>query len=515
MKRLNLIHSFRVRFMLVLAFLLFATLAVQYTLNLRSARKNETMREAQEQALIAGISLGVRGITSTARMDELRAGNQQFDEVAGRVANVVIVDSEWHVFDSLRKEQLAERQPDGTYRMHDLKEIVVPPLVNSDEVGADIVHFPQTAIINGHPARAEAQAFPIFTDQGRYYVIVVLKSDKESRGFWNQQAARPLVFTLAVFLLATILAAFLVWRFTRPMAALATAAQKVAAGDLCFRVPDDQRRDEMGQLASQFNEMIEQLAHARDLESKLHQAEQSAMIGRLASAIAHEVRNPLNFINLTLDHMRESFAPIDAEKRALFTKLTAQLKTEVARINNLITAFLNYSRPYKYHLSPLDLAEETANSLDLVRPQAAEAGIAIHFDTGKNSTPPVPRILGDAEPLRSVLTNLFINALQAMQGHDDLLTVRIEPSPDRQQVRLIVADTGRGIEAENLPHLFEPYFSTKETGTGLGLAIVKKVVDEHGGTIDVQSVPGDGTTITVSFKMESAQGSGNGTASTA
>jgi signal transduction histidine kinase len=512
MKVLNLFYSFRVRFVLVLAGLLFATLAVQYVINLSTEQKNERMREAQERALIAGVSLGVRGITSDVRITHLREGNPQFDEFAGRVLNVIIVDNDWKVFDSLREEQWPEDLGGGKYRPRDLKEIVVPPLVNADEMGPNLVHFPQSPMWKGHPVRAESQAFPVTTSKGLWHVIVVLKTDKEDRRFWNQQAARPLIYTLAVLLIATLGAAILVWRFTRPIAALATAAQKVAAGDLCFRVPDHERRDEMGQLASQFNDMIEKLGHARDLEAKLRQVEQSAVVGRLASAIAHEVRNPLNFINLTLDHLRTSFSPDDPAKSEVFTKLTTQLKSEVARINNLITAFLNYSRPYEYVLRPLDLANEVADALDLVRPQAAETGVDINFDTGRNLAAPVPRIMGDADPLRSVFTNLFINALQAMEGEGNSLTVRIEPTGDRQKVQLSVTDTGRGIDPESMPHLFEPYFSTKETGTGLGLAIVKKVVDEHGGSIEVQSEPGKGTTFTLTFQAEPAEPIGSASA---
>ena len=126
MKVLNIFHSFRVRFVLVLAGLLFATLAVQYIINVSAERKNEQQRETQERALIAGVSLGVRGITSTVRLTHLREGNPQFDEVAGRVLNVIIVDDQWKVFDSLREEQWPELQADGvTYIPRDLKDIVI------------------------------------------------------------------------------------------------------------------------------------------------------------------------------------------------------------------------------------------------------------------------------------------------------------------------------------------------------------------------------------------------------
>src|SRR5204862_4947334 len=132
--------------------------------------------------------------------------------------------------------------------------------------------------------------------------------------------------------------------FTRPVKELSIAARKVAGGDFDVQVPIE-RPDEMGALAGAFNEMTAKLARARELENQLHQAEKGAVVGRLAAAIAHEIRNPLNYINLTLDHLRSSFAPSDPNKRATFVQLANQLKAEVARINRHITDFLKYSRP--------------------------------------------------------------------------------------------------------------------------------------------------------------------------
>src|SRR5207302_2084467 len=108
-----------------------------------------------------------------------------------------------------------------------------------------------------------------------------------------------------------------------------------------FRVPAA-RHDEMGELATAFNEMTAKLGRTRQLETQLHQAEKAAVVGRLASAIAHEIRNPLNYINLTLDHLRAAFAPEDARKRETFERLASQLKAEVARINAHISDFLSY-----------------------------------------------------------------------------------------------------------------------------------------------------------------------------
>ena len=113
----------------------------------------------------------------------------------------------------------------------------------------------------------------------------------------------------------------------------------------------------------------------------------------------------------------------------------------------------------------------------------------------------MPPVVGDPESLRSVFTNLIINGVQAIDGGGGggTLIIKLAPDDEGQRVRVDISDTGRGIPPENLPHLFEPYFSTKETGTGLGLAIVKKAVDDHHGTIHVASRPGAGTTFTVTL----------------
>ncbi|HQZ82361.1 MAG TPA: ATP-binding protein, partial [Pyrinomonadaceae bacterium] len=240
-------------------------------------------------------------------------------------------------------------------------------------------------------------------------------------------------------------------------------------------------------------EMTAELEKKTELEAKLQQAEKSAVVGRLGSAIAHEIRNPLNYINLTLDHLRSKFAPTDDEKKAKFDKLTLQLKEEVARINRQITDFLNYSRPATADLRPIDARVVVEDSLRIIEAQAEEKGIVISVSEHENA----PQIIGDPQFLRSVFNNLFINAVQAMEGTGGKLNVRIRPSDDGKFVNFEIADTGRGIPSENLESIFEPYFSTKETGTGLGLAIVKKIVDIHNGRIEVESTEAEGTKFVV------------------
>lgn len=498
MKALKVFYSFRARLLLVLAALLITTLGVQYSLNLFNQRSNRSARETQTQALIAGVALGVKSISSTDRLVEMRRNENQplLDAQTGRVANIVVVDNQWRITDTLTGDYLPKKAEDGTYQYRYLSEMTtLPPLMNARNLASEHIPFPNN---DTKTTSGESNAFSVETQDGRYYVIVVLKSTKEPGGIWNRQAARPLVYTLAVLLVATLITAILVWRFTRPISDLSDAARRVASGDLDFRVPDSERRDEMGQLASRFNEMIAGLGRTRELETQLNQAQQSAVVGRLASAIAHEIRNPLNYINLTLDHLRTAFAPEDAQKRETFERLAVQLKAEVARINAHISEFLNYTRPPKLDMQPLDLVATARDAMQLVEVQAQESDVRTHVEQQGD----VPLVVGNTESLRSVFTNLYINALQAINGKGGALSVNISSADEGRNARIEIKDTGPGIAPDDITHLFEPYFSTKETGTGLGLAIVKKVVDTHGGTIEVQSELGSGTTFTITLPTE-------------
>ena len=511
METLSRLYSFRARLLLVLAVLLVATLGTQFYLNRRAERRVARTIAAQEQALAAGISLAVQSFYSPKGLAELDRENQFLtrERQARRITNILIVDDEGGrvkgrldgedvIYDSLDPAYNPEKLEDGTYRYHKFSEVQLPRLVNPAESTAERGSAPSSSRGAPQPAAGEPRAFmiPSQTTGGLNYIIVALGSapTHEAHSLWED--ARPLLPTLAVLLVATLVAAVLVWRFTRPLQELSAAAQRVAAGDFNFRVRSAARRDEMGALARVFDEMIARLGTMRELEGRLHQAERSAVVGRLASAIAHEVRNPLNYINLTLDHLRTALAPADPEKRRLVDRLTDQLKTEVRRINTRISEFLSYSRPAKLEPRPLDLRALLEDSLRLVEAQAAETGIETRFEQ-RGEVPPVQ---GDPESLRSLFTNLIINGMQAIDGGGGRLSVTLSRA-EGGGARVDVSDTGQGIAPEHLANIFEPYFSTKETGTGLGLAIVKKAVDDHDGAIAVNSKPGEGTTFTVTLPI--------------
>jgi signal transduction histidine kinase len=493
------IDSFRVRLLLLLAALLGLTLGVQYYVNLQAVRSNAQLIVEQQRAILAGVALGVESISSGRYgeyLDVRRKQSPLLDEQAGRVQNVMVVDEQGNVLDSLMKEYNPREDPDGTVHYVQLKDISLPPLNSAVELASDSA-LPPGINAGPHlrPGDSGAFYFPVDTQRGMRYVIVVLDSANTLTNILKSQARRSLLYTLTVLLVTTLLTAIVVWRFTRPIKYLSTAARHVAAGDFSFRVQTGKRRDEMGELSELFNDMTVQLGRAHELEEQLHQAEKAAVVGRLASAIAHEIRNPLNYINLTLDHLRTSFAPDEPNRREKFAALTAQLKSEVARINTRISEFLNYSRPPKLELQPTDLYATTIDALRMIEAQAAETGIETRVEKHGD----LPAVMADPESLRSAITNLIINGLQAIDGAGGRLTIDLTAEEGGQRTRIEVTDTGRGIAPEDIAKVFEPYFSTKETGTGLGLAIVKKAVDDHGGTISVISKLGEGTTFTITL----------------
>jgi len=498
----RLVNSFRVRLLLLLAALLVLTLSVQYYVNLREVRRNTQFIVEQQKAIMAGVALGVNSLSSGLYLDQMRDQAKQplLGEQAERVKNVLIIDDNGDIIDSLDKNQIPRENPDKSISRVRVADISLPPLQSAFELPPENIRLPPGISLATHTKAGEPGAFyfPIETTEGHRYVIVVLGSANNLITLLRHQARESLRYTLAVLLVTTCLTAIVVWRFTRPIKSLSVGAQRVAGGDFTFRVPTTGRRDEMGQLAESFNEMIIRLDRTRELEAQLYNAEKAVVVSRLGSAIAHDIRNPLNYINLTLDHLQASFAPEDAEKRERFSSLTKQLKAEVARIEARISEFLNYSRPPKLEPQSVDLLATTRDAVRIFEPQAAENNVAITVEVQGQ----LPTIIADRESLRSAITNLIINGLQAMDGSGGRLAIVLSSDDEPRRARIDVTDSGRGIAPEDISKVFEPYYSTKDTGTGLGLAIVKKAVDDHHGSISVKSKVGEGTTFTITLPAE-------------
>jgi signal transduction histidine kinase len=332
---------------------------------------------------------------------------------------------------------------------------------------------------------------PIVVGDRRVGYVVVTRILDDFSELSQTALASRIAATLAVFALGMLLSLVLAAAVSRPVQALTDAAGRVAAGDLSARVPAA-GSDELGALALTFNQMVERLGESRALEERLRVAERSMAMGRFASALAHEIRNPLNAISLTIDHVRTRLAPEDEVRRGEFQSLMATLKSEVARLNRLVGDFLSTGQAARLDPRPCDVGAVIRETAALVQHKAREQAIEIEVDLAAD----LPPTVADPELLKTCFLNLVLNAFQAMPGGGRVsLTGRLEGPPASGAIAVLVSDTGVGMSPDETASAFEPYFSTKEAGVGLGLALVGRIVEGHGGRIALDSTPGKGTIV--------------------
>lgn len=270
-------------------------------------------------------------------------------------------------------------------------------------------------------------------------------------------------------------------RITWPVKRLAESAGKVAAGNWNTTV-EVTTRDEIGKLAEAFNRMTHELVEQRE---RLVQSERVAAWRELARRLAHELKNPLFPLQITVENMRRARDQYPEQFDEVFREGSSTLLAELANLKQIISRFSDFAKmpaPAMQRVQLNDLAQETVK---LFQPQFAQANITARLELD----PHLREILADPEQITRVLRNLTLNAIDAMPK-GGALTIRTMTHDDG--VRLEVADTGQGLTPEECERLFTPYYTTKTHGTGLGLAIVQSVVSDHRGRISVASEPGKG-----------------------
>jgi two-component system, NtrC family, nitrogen regulation sensor histidine kinase NtrY len=312
--------------------------------------------------------------------------------------------------------------------------------------------------------------------------LLISSSRREIAGVESVLLRTGIDVAAAGILIGIVLAWWATARVTRPVRVLAETAQKVAAGNWGVTV-DRSSEDEIGQLGKAFNRMTAELVAQRE---RLLQAERVAAWRELARRLAHELRNPLFPLQLTVENMRRAHEAAPGQFEEVFREGTDTLLAELSNLKQIIARFSDFAKMPAPEMRPVQLNEVAANTVKLFEPQLAEARIACHTALD----PQLPAISADAEQLSRALRNLILNAIDAMpQGG----ALTIHTSGRDAGVRLEISDTGQGLTPEECERLFTPYYTTKTHGTGLGLAIVQSVVSDHHGRISVESQPGKGT----------------------
>ena len=477
---MNLLTSFRAQMMFfVAAMVLMITVALQL-INQRLERRITITAEEQFNEVNRAIDIALNSFPSGKYVWELVQSEGLAVNPNNTIHYISVVNENRDVIDSTNREDI-----DSQLR----PEIAALPPMRHNET---------KALGSSNESKIE---FPVLTDKGTRTVIVVISLQRLSQAVTEVGRLRLFV-TAVIGLLSLLIAALFSSRFTRPVTELAKAAQRVTAGDLDFQVYASQH-NEVGDLAHTFNEMIMGLQRNRDLEEQLQRAERSAVVGRLASGIAHEIRNPLNFMNLSIDHLQARFiAPPRSNQEAEAVRHEAAnilglIKDEIGRLNRLVSDFLSYGRPAKLKLKEIDARTILEEVIGLVHTKAEEQGVQIQLHTQDETN-----FEADAEQIKTCFSNIIINAIQAMPDGGKL---QINVNNHDTWFTFSFNDTGHGIKAEPLELIFEPYYSTKDTGIGLGLPLTKKLIEDHGGAINVTSELGKGTTFIVTLPRHSRQ----------
>jgi len=233
--------------------------------------------------------------------------------------------------------------------------------------------------------------------------------------------------------------------------------------------------------------LFRDLTEVQELKKEVERNQRLASIGRLAAGIAHEIRNPLSSIKGFATYFKERYQDVPEDKK------TAEIMVqEVERLNRVIGQLLEFSRPIKLNKVRADIHEMITHSLTMVQKQAEDRGVAITT----NLSPAIEEVSLDPDRISQVLLNLYLNALEAME-QGGTLHIGLFLDKECGRVKIVVSDTGIGIKEEDLVHVFDPYFTTKQSGTGLGLAIVHRIIEAHKGEVKVESEVGKGTTVTI------------------
>jgi two-component system nitrogen regulation sensor histidine kinase NtrY len=373
----------------------------------------------------------------------------------------------------------------------------------SDPADAEVFHaIPLTGPIfipaNKSPTN-QTSANQTGANQQLMGVLLVGSSRRPLIELQRQVVSTAMLVGGAGILVAVLASLWFAARVTRPVVSLAEAARRVAAGDLGAKV-EVESSDELGELAASFNRMTEDLVQQKD---RTLQAERVAAWRELARRLAHELKNPLFPLQVTVENLMRAKQKSPEMFEEVFHEGTATLLAEINNLKTIIGRFSEFSRMPQPQRRPTQVNEVVRSVLRVFHAQLQnhelqnnhKNQIAVRTELADA----LPEISADPDLLHRALQNLVLNAIDAMpQGGE--LAIRTATLGDR--IEISVSDTGSGLTQEECGRLFTPYYTTKQHGTGLGLAIVQSVVSDHGGKISVESTKEKGTTFRIELPRE-------------
>lgn len=427
--------------------------------------------ENQTAELSKAIQVGVEEVTSSGATDEKRLQNYLQKLNTRGVKELSIISNSDKIISSTNPKNI------GKWLTTKKKELIFKAQL-------------------GEPVTGEGHSYnviiPVIAGEKHYGYIHLTINTEDFSTFMRKRLLQRIAAASLVFGVGILFIVYMAKRYTRPIEKVVEAARMVAGGDLDQELITE-RKDEIGELTDSFNFMIRKLREERELEERVRKAEHLAGIGQFSTSIAHEIKNPLNFISLSIDHIKERYKPVEGD-RDTFESLISNIKKEIQRVSGFAESFLQYGKPLELNLQKTDIGLLIEDVIGLVLAKAQKEGIEIvkEFES-------VAELSVDSEFIKTCLYNVILNAFQAMP-EGGRLTIRTNKTGEKFSI--IVSDTGIGISEEKAGRIFDPFFTTKGEGLGLGLALTKRIIEEHKGKVDFRSVVGKGSTITMILPME-------------
>ena len=319
-------------------------------------------------------------------------------------------------------------------------------------------------------------------------------SQRISQARINIEKTKKFLYVLMVIgPLIIIFSTFYFFRqFSRSVFTLTTATRKIKEGELSYRIKS-QLKDEFHELAASFNEMAISL---KAQQLKIQRTEGLAAVGEVAAGLAHEVKNPLAGIKVSIEVLKNELS-LEQEDKEIFLRII----NEINRIEALLKNLLNYARPLKPQPDSVNLHELLdaliKTSEFSLRSPSAKSPLTKDISFIKDFDPDSPKISADAAQLQQVFLNLMLNGIDAIE-EKGTITIKTARTPD-ESVQIQISDTGKGIDPKALEMIFHPFFTTKPKGNGLGLAICKRLVEQHSGTINAFNNPEGGATFVITL----------------
>jgi len=373
------------------------------------------------------------------------------------------------------------------------------PQVDPDAVAPAIERLNQDpresrSIVRSRSGDQTLNVFPLTGANHELLGVLLIASSRQIYSQLDREiGTSALAAASAGLLLAMLVSSWASARVTRPVEELARAAQEVAAGNWGVTADVDSR-DELGELAASFNRMTRQLI---DHEQRLVQAERVAAWRDLARRLAHELKNPLFPLQLTIENLIRAREHSPGEFDETFRESAATLLSEISNLKTIVARFSDFSRMPQPRLRPVNLNQLLEEIARFFGPQLAQANIRSKVEVRAPEA-----ISADPDLLHRALSNLVLNAIDAMP---DGGTLSLAARAAEDGVQIEVADSGKGLTEEESAQLFTPYYTTRAQGTGLGLAIVQSIVSDHGGRIRVASEPGRSTAFIIELPANRGQ----------